>query len=213
MTEETKEQTLEDVYTEFNVEQATQEFNAKPQMQETEKKQPAEVPDPTIDPDAFKSWGQKVASQDDEIRQTLFSINERLTNQDQERIRGQEEADLQSAIETIKEGNDALQGKDKLLKAYLNVAAYDDPKLRTVWENRVAKPEAWKAVVGIMKTQVAKEFNMTTDPQLAENQRAMKVSRNQMASTTKVDPDEKWGNMDQGEFNQEWNSLVSGGNY
>lgn len=209
--EETKEQTLDDVYSQFNVEQAAQEFQATPTPKEPEK--PAEVPDPTIDLEGFKSWGKKISSQDDEIRQTLYSINERLTKQDQERIRGQEEADLQGAIDVIKEGNEALQGKDKLLKAYLNVAAYDDPKLRTVWESRNKNPDAWNAVISVMKNQVAKEFNVTTDPQLAENQRAMKVSRNQMATTPKVDADEKWKDLDQGEFQQEWSRLVSGGTY
>ena len=101
--EQPKEQTLDDVYTKFNVQEAAQEFTAKPVQQEPAKREAPVVPDPALDVDGFRKWAGNIAVQDEQVRQSLYSINERLERAEQERIRGQEEADLKAAVGKVKE--------------------------------------------------------------------------------------------------------------
>jgi hypothetical protein len=210
MAEEAKEQTLEDVYSKFNVEEAAQEFTAKPVVEKPVVREAPVVPDPALDVDGFRKWAGNIAVHDNEIRQTLHSINERLSQAEQERIRGQEEADLKAAVTKVKEKVDL---EDDFLEVALAHRAKRDPKFMNLWTNRSKKPEAWNAALEVVANDIGKKFSARQDPQLAENQRAMKVSRDQMATTQKTDANEKWSKLDAGEFQQEWNKLISGGNY
>lgn len=208
MAEEVKEQTLDDVYSKFNVQEAAEEFTAKPVQQEPVKREAPVIPDPALDVDGFRKWAGNIAVQDEQVRQSLYSINERLERNEQERIRGQEEADLKAAVSKVKEKVDL---EDDFLEVALAHRAKRDPKFMNLWTNRSKKPEAWNAALEVVANDIGKKFSARQDPQLAENQRAMKVSRDQMATTQKVDATEKWAKMDSGEFNQEWNKLVTGG--
>jgi len=210
MAEEAKEQTLDDVYSKFNVQEAAQEFTAKPVQQEPVKREAPVVPDPALDVDGFRKWAGNIAVQDEQVRQSLYSINDRLEKQEQERVRGQEEADLKAAVSKVKEKVDL---EDDFLEVALAHRAKRDPKFMNLWVNRSKKPEAWNAALEVVANDIGKKFSARQDPQLAENQRAMKVSRDQMATTQKTDANEKWSKLDAGEFQSEWNKLVSGGNY
>ena len=79
-----------------------------------------------------------------------------------------------------------------------------------LWQQRSQKPEAWNQALGAVGKEIAKKYAARQDPQLAENQRAMKVSRDQMATTQKVDRNERWSGMNEQEFQHEWNRLVQG---
>jgi hypothetical protein len=208
--EQPKEQTLDDVYTKFNVQEAAQEFTAKPVQQEPVKREAPVVPDPALDVDGFRKWAGNIAVQDEQVRQSLYSINDRLEKAEQERVRGQEEADLSAAVKKVKEKVDL---DDDFLEVALAHRAKRDPKFMNLWANRSKKPEAWNAALDVVANDIGKKFSARQDPQLAENQRAMKVSRDQMATTQKTDATEKWSKLDQGEFNHEWNKLISGGNF
>lgn len=216
MTQEVNEQsqeqpqTIDDIATKFNVTETAQQFNAQPQQQPAPV-QPRQVniPDPALDVEGFKNWASQVDLSTQDVRQTLHSINERLSKADQERVRNQEEADLKAAVSVLKDGVDGVD--DETVEVYLGVKARKDPKLMTIWNQRSQKPEAWKAALNVLKQDMGKKFSVKSDPQLAENQRAMKVSRDQMATTQRADPNEKWGSMKPAEFENEWNRLVHGG--
>lgn len=184
MEQEESPQTLDEVYSKFNVEQAAQEFQAKPQQQPVPQA-PVSIPDPTLDADGFKKWGEHIQTQDQQLRQTLYSVNERLEKWEQERIRGQEEADLKAAVSAVKEKVGDFD--EDFLEVALAHRARKDDKFMNLWQNRSKKPEAWKAALGVVANDLAKKFSVKQDPQLAENQRAMKVSRDQMATTQKPD--------------------------
>lgn len=204
-------QTLEDIHKTFNVEEAAQEFTAQPQRQVQPQVTPRPdpvVPDPTLDTEGFRKYMSSIQSQDAEIRQSLYSINDRLEKQDQERVRNQEEADLKAAVSKVKEKVDL---EDDFLEVALAHRAKRDPKFMNLWVNRSKKPEAWAAALDVVSNDIGKKFSARQDPQLAENQRAMKVSRDQMATTQKPDPNGEWSKLDDGEFAQKWSKLVSGG--
>ncbi len=202
------EPTLDDVYKEFNVEEVAKSFEATPQPKyEAPKPEQVNVPDPTLDVDGFQRWAQGVHSADAEIKQTLHRVSEQLTNFQQERQRNQEEADIKNAVSKLKEKVDA---DDDFLEIALAHKARKDPKLLSVWENRHKNPKAWDAALKAVGNEFAGKFALKSDPQLAENTRAMKASRDQMATTQKESPDDKWANMSDNEFSHEWSRLVGG---
>jgi hypothetical protein len=202
------EPTLDDVYKQFNVEEVAKSFEATPQKQpEFRQETPVNVPDPTLDTDGFQRWARQVHSADSEIKQTLHRVSEQLNTFQQERQRQQEEADIKNAVQKLKEKVDA---DEDFLEIALAHKARKDPKLLAVWENRHKNEKAWEAALKAVGNEFAGKFSMRADPQLAENTRAMKASRDQMATTQKESPDDKWAAMDEGEFQQEWSRLVGG---
>jgi len=205
---ETSEQTLDDVYKEFNVEEVAQSFNAQPQAAPQPAPRP-NIPDPALDIDGFKGWAENVQTSDAELRQSFRQVSEQLSSINEERQRQVEETDLNAAVKIIQEGEPALEGKEKLVKSYLGTLANDDKKLVQVWQNRGSNPKAWNAALRAVKSQIAKDFSFSADPQLTENVRAMKTSRDQMATTTKVDPNDEWSGSIT-DFERKWSQLTNG---
>lgn len=211
MAEETQVQTevepsLDDVYKQFNVQEAAQSFTAQP-VQQPAKPVEQSIPDPALDIEGFKTWARSTQTADSELRQTLTSVNQRLSQYEQERQRTREEADLQKAVGVLKE---KVPGADnEFLEIALAHKARKDPKLLSIWENRGKNPQALEAALKAVGNEFASKFALKADPQLTENTRAMKASRDQKATTQAPDVDEKW--RDHSKFNQEWDRLVNGG--
>jgi len=201
-----KEETLEDVLKDFPVESAAQSFNAQPKQDEA----PPEVniPDPSYDPDGFKAAMKGLTTNDWEVKQTLNRISEQLDGVQKERQRTVEEADISDTVAKIQESVPALAGKDRVVKGYLGAMAQEDPRIARVWENRKQNPGAWNKTLNAISKQVAKDFEFSADPQLTENTRAAKASRDQMATTNKADPNDGIPK-DPGAFEHYWNNLVN----
>lgn len=201
--EQADEPNLEDVYTKFNVEAVAKTFNPEP-VRETKSEVPATAPDPTVDLDGFSKWARAVHSADSEVRQTLHRVSEQLNTYQQERQRAQEEADIKQAVSKLKSKVDL---DEDFLEIALGHEARKDPRLLSIWENRKTNPKAWDAALNALGNQYSKKFQVRADPQLAENTRAMKASRDQMATTRKEDPNEEWA--DDATFEPKWRRLVN----
>lgn len=214
MNEETQTQpdgepSLDDVYKQYNVQEMAGSFTATPAPQAQPQQQPqrteAVIPDPALDVNGFQAWAKNVHSADNEIRQTLTTVSERLNGFEQERQRVKEEADLQRAVSVLK---DKVPGADdEFLEIALAHKARKDPKLLSIWENRAKNPQALDAALKAVGNELATKFTMKADPQLAENTRAMKASRDQKA-TAAPQADERWSNPDN--FSREWERLING---
>jgi hypothetical protein len=203
--QQTSEPSLDDVYKQFNVQETAADFTATPQKQ-PEPQREVVIPDPALDVNGFKDWAKNVHSADQEIRQTLTTVNDRLSKFEQERVRVREEADLQKAVSVLKEKVPGAD--DEFLEIALAHKARKDPKLLSIWENRAKNPQALEAALKAVGNEFASKFSLKADPQLAENTRAMKASRDQKATTQAPDVDEKWRNPDN--FAREWDRLVNG---
>lgn len=202
--QQTSEPSLDDVYKQFNVQEAVESFTATPQKTEPQKE--VVIPDPALDVNGFKDWAKNVHSADQEIRQTLSRVDERLSKYEQERANARIEADLQKAVSVLKEK--VPDGDEEVLTAILDGRARKDPKLMSIWNNRDKNPQALTAALNAIGNEVARKWALKSDPQLAENARAMKASRDQKATTQAPDIDEKWRNPDN--FEREWDRLVNG---
>jgi len=206
--EESKEESLDDVLKGFSVEDTAKSFVAQPKYQEQEKPPELNIPDPSYDPDGFKQTMKSLHTNDWEVKQTLNRISERLEGQEQERIRAIEEADIGKAVEQIQDSVPVLKGKNTIVKGILGAMATEKPAITKVWENRHRNPEAWNKTLAAITKQVAKDFEFTSDPNLTENVRAAKASRDQMSTTTRRGPNDEWEGLNESDFNRRWDQLV-----
>ena len=177
---EGNEQTLEQVYEKFNVEEHASEFHPQQQPQQrVEQQQPqhqqpplgAEIPDPVLDQAGFKSY---LAKQDSTVKQTLAGLSQfqqQLYVQEQRR---REEADIRSAVQTVKEKIGDID--DDFVEIALGQKARKDPKFLSIYQNRGKNPGAWKAALGAVANEFKGKYQFRQDSQLTENVRAAKQS-------------------------------------
>ena len=171
---ESTEQTLEQVYTQYHVEDAASDFN--PQRQEVQKAtaEPslgAEIPDPVLDGAAFKSY---LARQDSTVKQTLAGLTQFQQHLYVQEQRRREEADIKSAVQTVKEKIGDID--DDFVEIALGQKARKDSKFLSIYQNRSKNPGAWKAALGAVASEFKGKYQFRQDSQLTENVRAAKES-------------------------------------
>jgi len=201
-------ETMDDVMRQFPVETAASSFNAQPKPAEPAAPK-VDIPDPSYDPDGFKKTMQDFQSNDWEVKQALNRVSEQLNGMEQRTQRQVEEEDISVTVEQIQEAIPILKGKDRVVKGYLGAMANEDQRIARVWEQRKTNPAAWDKTLNVIKKQLAQDFDFVADPQLAENVRAAKASRDQMATTRVESPDEKWSKASPAEFEMMWDRLMS----
>jgi hypothetical protein len=207
-TSEQPAETMDDVMRQFPVETAAESFTAQPKKEDINPPK-MDIPDPSYDPDGFKKTMQEFQTNDWEVKQALNRVSEQLNGMEQRTQRQVEEEDISATVEKIQEEIPILKGKDRVVKGYLGAVANEDPRIARVWENRKQNPAAWDKTLSVITKQISRDFDFVADPQLAENVRAAKASRDQMATTRADSPDEKWSKASPGEFELMWDRLIN----
>ena len=206
-------QSLDQVYKQFNVEEAAQTFQPKQaqtqQLQtQTQQKTEVAVPDPVLDSEGFKKWQ---GNQSQNLQQALSSVQGELTAIRVERLRSKEEADIKSAVQRFKSvaGDDV---DEDVAEIALGQRARKDPKFLTVYQNRDKNPVAWNAAVSALANEFKTKNQFRIDPTIAENQRAAKQSVGSQAKQsqdTETNPlESKLKGKTGREFEREWRNLV-----
>ena len=85
----------------------------------------------------------------------------------------------------------------------------DNIVFKRIWDNRHANPKALEEAIGVLANDASKVFQVRTDPQLVENQRAAKVSQRAMATTSNKQQHET-DQMSDAEFERWWNAHKMG---
>lgn len=216
-TEQTGEQTLEQVYKEFNVEETASQFQHEParrQEQEParhETAQPglgAEIPDPLLDQAGFKAF---LATQNSQVRQTLSELRATQQQLAVGEMRRREESDIKQAVQTVKEkiGGDV---DDDFVEVSLGLKARRDARFAQVYANRHKNPAAWKAALNAVSNDIKRTHQFRQDSQLTENVRAARQST-QTSLTSKESSsgnplnDRLAGAKTQREFEQAWADI------
>jgi hypothetical protein len=209
-------QTLDEVYYKFNVEESAREFRdrAAPREQPPRERQQPEAPQlPAIpDPITDQSGSQYIATNSHEVanlRQALQQYQGQLGAIQQAALLHREEADIGRATEVV---NSHLDSKldPEAIEIGLGIMARKDPKFMTIWANRHKNPAALNAALKVASKTLGAKFAMKTDPQIAENVRALKeatsgraTSDNPPASTAAERMQKATG----AEFDKEWNRI------
>ena len=66
----------------------------------------------------------------------------------------------------------------------LGAEANRDNRFLTIWQNRQKNPQAYDQALKAFSSKLGKKFAMRVDPQIAENQRALKEATSSTKATT-----------------------------
>ena len=204
------ESTLEDVYKEFNVEQQAQQFQAatapKPPTQGYQPPQEPVVPDPVTEAEAFRRWQMDQYHQTHQAHQNLSALQEQLQHFSQAEMVRQVQTDIGRAVELV---NKRLNADPEMVAVALDLESRRDPRFFKLWEGRYQNPQAWDKALDAWSRKMDGKFSVRADPQLAENQRAVRMSQQAMAQAPRRGPADDWDNLGNEDFSHKWNQLLN----
>lgn len=207
-------QTLEDVYKQFNVDDAAQQFTAQPvQNAPTQNFVPTPqhiatpsvplIPDPISDPEGYRQFMLMSQQQNSALGQTINQLNSKLTQIEKERQQQIIEADIGKAVAKV---NSKVKASPLMIELSLEKKAREDARFFKIWDNRYKNPKAWDAALDAITNELQGELSVRTDPQLTENQRALKASQRAMANSNQS-RDDGWDNLSEEEFDRKWSDA------
>lgn len=202
--------TLEDIAKKYNVEDQIKSFTAQPAQpskptvpqQQQFTPQPT-APDPITDPDGWRNYQ---ATHNQQLYGTLNEVVQTVTEMrraaEQERLN----AEVNKAATRLADHAkiDPVYAELLLEKNYRENVVF-----KRIWDNRYANPKALEEAIGVLANDATKVFQVRTDPQLVENQRAAKVSQKAMAST-QTNPQHETDKMSDAEFERWWHAQKLG---
>lgn len=211
---ESSDQTLEQVYKQYNVDQQANEFNPQ-REQPKEQSQPVMgqevIPDPVLDQAGFKAY---LAKQDTTVKQALAGMTQFQQQLHTQELRRREEADIKSAVSIVKEKIGDID--EDFVEIALGQKARKDPQFMSVYQNRAKNPQAWRAALGAVASEFKGKYQFRQDSQLTENVRAAKQST-QSSLTAKesanTNPIEKRlsETKNDADFGREWERIKNNG--
>ncbi len=204
-TTEQSQVTLEDIAKKYNVEDQIKSFTAQPAQPSkptVPQYQPqSSIPDPITDPDGWRNYqathSQHVTGTINEIAQTVAEMRR---SQEQERLN----AEVNKAATSLA---DRAKIDPEFAELLLEKRYRDNIVFKRIWDNRYANPKALEEAIGVIANEASKVFQVRTDPQLVENQRAAKNSQKAMATTSSKQPGDDMMNMSDSDFEREWQRL------
>ena len=121
------------------------------------------------------------------IRAALTAVAGKLNHFEQAAARQAEEADIKRAVEQVnKHLGDAKLDPD-VIEISLGAEARRDPRFLQLWNQRTTNPKAFQEGMKAFSAKLGKKFSMRADPQIAENQRALKEATSTKATGTPDD--------------------------
>lgn len=184
----------EAVYKEYGIEEHAASFQPEtpkaPAPQATPTAPVFKAPDP-FDPN-FGAWLTQQQQGTVAVQQALQATRQELGTLRQELHSERTEADIKRAVGSIAEKS----GLDpKFAEVAFQLRAKEDPRLLQIWNNRGKNPKALEKAIDAVAQEFKQTYTVRQDPQLLENQRAMRTSQQQMATTTKQTDQDKWAEM------------------
>jgi hypothetical protein len=203
------QQTLDDVYKEYNVEGVSRQFQAATAPQARPPEQPQSIPDPITEPDRYRSYQAEMVNSQRNVQETLNQYGQVVSSLYQQEVVRNLEADINRAVDVVKSKIDGDIDRD-MIEVALDLEARRDPRFRQLFEERQQKPQAWNKALEAFSRKAGDKFAMRADPQLAENQRAIRASQKTQATTRSTSQNDEWANLSPSEFEQKWSQLAEG---
>lgn len=192
---------LEKVYQDYKIEETAQTFQPQTPQAPAQPATQAQPQAPKFDPfdPNFGNHLTEQAKQVSVLNQSVSEAVNRVTQLERSLIAKQTETDIKSAASVIAEKAGI---KPKIAEVAMEVKAREDARFRVIWQNRHTNPKAFNAALEALAQEAAQEYVVKQDPQLAENQRAVRVSQQQMATTTRTSDQDELMKMSPGERQQ-----------
>ena len=208
------ENTLEQVYSEFNVEAEAQQFQPQQAQQPQQQQQAAQpsmpaIPDPVLDPQGFKTWQ---AAQSQDVLKKLATLEQRDLQRSIAEINRREAEEVKTLVSDLNKVVGLPEADADLIEFALAKQVRSDPKFAAIYQKRHQNPKAWNAATKAMGEQLQKKFSVRADPQLAENQKALKQAQQSSATTKQTNPEEdRFAGKTGAAFDREWQSYIGRG--
>lgn len=207
---EVKLSPTEQVYKDFNIEETASQFQPEttkaPQTTQTTQAPVAPKFDP-FDPN-FSAHLGSMANGVTSLNQALQATRTELGSLRQELHHERTEADIKRAVGTIAEKSGLDQ---KFTEVAFQLRAKEDPRLLSIWNNRSKNPKALEKALEAVATEFKETYTVRQDPQLVENQRAVKASQQSLATTTRTSQNDQWASMTPAERQAERNRIMRAG--
>lgn len=201
---------LEKVYKDFGVEAEAASFkpeNQAPQAPAPQPQTPAPQKFDPFDP-SFPQHMQAVSQAAAQAQSALSQLQGQHTALQRQLHSQRVEADLKQAVGVVAEKS----GLDPdIAEVALEARARKDPRFLQIWNNRAQNPKAFQAALDAFSGEAKERFAVKQDPQLVENQRAVRASQQQMATTTRESDGDKWASMTPQERQAERNRIMRAG--
>lgn len=212
------EPTLEDVYKEAGsppvdgVVTQPQVVQPAPVQQPQPAAKPIPVPPDPYDTEAHKAYLASLAQGTLATQQGLAEVARFLSQQQEREQKAALEQDISKAVTAVNEI--VNHPKPKIIEAMLDAKARENPQFKALWNNRQRNPAAWSNALKVVAKEFASEFELKVDPKLVESQRALKASRQAMATTDREEQksplEEQLAKADGADFDALWNAAREG---
>ena len=182
---------LEKVYADFKIEDTASQFQPQSQEPAAPPVTPApKVPDP-FDPN-FAAYQAQLAQGVTALSQATNQAVQKLTALERQIQHREVEADIKQAATALAEKSGL---KPKIAEVAMEARAREDARFAAIWRNRKQNPKALAAAIDALSGELKEEYSVKQDPQLLENQRAVKASQQQSATTQKATPNDEFEGM------------------
>lgn len=200
--------TLDDVYKQYGVEGVSRQFQAATAPKPLPTEEPI-IPDPVLDPESYKRFQMDQFQRNRQLQESLNQYGSVVSDIVAKEQHRQLEADVNRAVDYVKSKIEGDVDRD-LLEVALDLEARRDPRFMQMFEQRGKNPEAWNKALDAFSRKASSKFAMRADPQLVENQRAIKASQQQSGTTRAPAKEDDWEGLSGSEFEAKWRQLAGG---
>lgn len=155
----------------------------------------------------FQKFVQEQQSTVQQLQEDLSNVKTEYQELNSERQREALNKDIANAVEIV---NDGIDADPEMTEIFLEKQYAKNPDFKKIWENRHANPDAYKQALGLLQAEWGAKNNVTIDPQVAENQRALLQSQ-QSGQTVKTQTEsERLESMPDAEFFSTFSRMARG---
>lgn len=200
-------ETLDDIYKSIET-QARQFTQATAPIQPpVEQAKPAtlEVPDPVTDPDSYRRFVTELHGKTSQTETQLRQWQNERQQMMQAETQRREREDITRAVDYIRKKADL---DPDIIEGALFAQALKDQRFAELFNRRYEMPDKWEKAVNVFAQNIGNKYAARADPQLAENQRAIRASQGASHEPARID--DPLLSASAGEFDAAWSKLVSG---
>jgi hypothetical protein len=141
----------------------------------------------------LKSQSKQTEALSTELKNTQSQLNELVNGQRREAVN----KDIKDAVKQI---NENAGGSEDMAEIFLEKQYRENPDFKKIWQARGENPEAYQKALKMLAPEWESMTQTITDPQVAENQRALLESQRTGGTVQETSMNDKLDNMSDAEF-------------
>lgn len=135
-----------------------------------------------------------------ELSAAVQALLERDRKRDREEQQRQFEVDMKETVKAVRGDLSADVASDRLVRAWIDGMAEENPRLANAWVNRKKDPKAFNRIVEGLAREFAKEFSKRPDPNVTEDRESVSAAVRGASTKTPEDKPKNYGSMSDNDF-------------